>query len=80
MPRRLESVFQGENIFENFWKIFFLKIFGQFDAEHQSGADPNCYHYTYISIKFEISRKKIHQKVQRDIFIYNVEKFKLIFL
>ena len=29
-----------------FLEKFFLKIFGQFDGKHQSGAAPSCAHYT----------------------------------
>ena len=52
MLRRHESVFQGK---KNFSKNFFLKFFGQFDGEHQSGAASSCDHYTRKSFAWHFS-------------------------
>ena len=66
MLRRSKSVFQGEKklVRENFWK--FLKFLASLTANIKA-APPSA----VITIQ---------QKVPRDIFIYNIQKFKLISL
>ena len=56
-----------ESVFKaetNFFEKFFFEFFVKFDGEHQSGAAPPVIN--------------IDQKVPRDIFICNIEKFELL--
>ena len=66
MLRRLENVFQGEKKFLKKKFPKFLKFLAGLTAKIKDGVAPAVI--------------TIHQKPPRDIFIYNVEKLKLISL